>query len=368
MICQRWKMKCLNWRNGIWQSNGKAYQAFLTDFRSKIAHNWGKVSEPWQKHPQIFQRVPLQYIASYLDIEPQSLGCVNAFYQIIFLPFPRLSRFNRGCCKQMWFPFNLSCNSSTMTTTSTISPSTQMMQMITGFWTSCCIYNAAKLDVADFLHNKALSCDQLAKSTHTDASSLYRMMRALAMSGYSVKWKGEFSNTTLSETLRSDIPGSMKQWRSRNSAITIRPGKFVVQSENRKHSFWKVEGMDVWKYYETHPIEGLNFMKAMTGSTNAAIQNVIPMYDFLLQIQSLILAEKRGIPYGNSRQSSASERNCVWWRVCCRWNQRQLKKKKASVQDAVSRQEFFEAVTEGLMSISWNMYYTIGMMCRVSWS
>ncbi|MBK9983920.1 MAG: Crp/Fnr family transcriptional regulator [Saprospiraceae bacterium] len=26
------------------------------------------------KHPQIFQRIPLQYIASYLDIEPQSLS------------------------------------------------------------------------------------------------------------------------------------------------------------------------------------------------------------------------------------------------------------------------------------------------------
>jgi CRP-like cAMP-binding protein len=27
-----------------------------------------------EKHPQIFQRIPLQYIASYLDIEPQSLS------------------------------------------------------------------------------------------------------------------------------------------------------------------------------------------------------------------------------------------------------------------------------------------------------
>jgi hypothetical protein len=27
-----------------------------------------------QKHPQIFQRIPLQYIAMYLDIEPPSLS------------------------------------------------------------------------------------------------------------------------------------------------------------------------------------------------------------------------------------------------------------------------------------------------------
>ena len=169
-----------------------------------------------------------------------------------------------------------------MTTAPTISPSTQMMQMITCFWTSCCIYNAAKLNVADLLHKEVMSCDQLAEATHTDASSLYRMMRALASVGiFSENENGEFSNTTLSETLRSDQPGSMK-------AMAIAQlgdhypawGNLLYSLKTGNTAFEKVEGMNVWKYYETHPEEGLNFMKAMTGSTNAAIQNVIPMYDF----------------------------------------------------------------------------------------
>jgi CRP-like cAMP-binding protein len=33
-----------------------------------------RYSKLLDKHPEIFQRVPLQYIASYLDIEPQSLS------------------------------------------------------------------------------------------------------------------------------------------------------------------------------------------------------------------------------------------------------------------------------------------------------
>src|SRR6476469_3613952 len=33
-----------------------------------------RYSKLLNKHPEIFQRVPLQYIASYLDIEPQSLS------------------------------------------------------------------------------------------------------------------------------------------------------------------------------------------------------------------------------------------------------------------------------------------------------
>lgn len=53
----------------------KAHQAFinrLSEVKSLTAEE--RYLNLVQKHPQIFQRVPLQYIASYLDIEPQSLS------------------------------------------------------------------------------------------------------------------------------------------------------------------------------------------------------------------------------------------------------------------------------------------------------
>jgi len=169
-----------------------------------------------------------------------------------------------------------------MNTQQQLPPSSQMMQIITGFWTSCCIYNAAKLNIADLLGNKPQTTEQLAEATHTDAPSLYRMMRALAsVDIFSENEKGEFSNTVLSETLKSDVPVSMK-------AMTIAQlgdhynawGNLLYSIKTGNIAFDKVEGMDIWKYYETHPEEGLNFMKAMTGSTPAAIKNVIPAYDF----------------------------------------------------------------------------------------
>src|SRR5689334_15089323 len=87
----------------------------------------------------------------------------------------------------------------------------QMMQMITGFWTSCCIYNVAKLDIADIIENTPKTAGQLAEAVHADATSLYRVMRALAGVGiFSENEKGEFSNTPLSQTLKNDIPGSMR--------------------------------------------------------------------------------------------------------------------------------------------------------------
>jgi len=161
-------------------------------------------------------------------------------------------------------------------------PPAQMMQLISGFWTSCCIYNAAKLDIADLLDGKPQTAAQLAETTHCHAPSLYRLMRALASTGiFSENEKGEFENTTLSETLKSDVPGSMKAMAIAQLGDHYNAwGNLLYSIKTGGIAFDKVEGMPVWEYYESHPDEGLNFMKAMTGMTGAAIMNVLPAYDF----------------------------------------------------------------------------------------
>lgn len=163
-----------------------------------------------------------------------------------------------------------------------IPPPAQMMQKITGFWTSCCIYNAAKLNLSDFLTNKAQTAAQLAEATHSDVSSLYRLLRALASEGiFNENENGEFSNTTLSETLRSDVPGSMKAMAIAQLGDHYNSwGNLLYTIKTGNTAFDKVEGMPVWTYYEMHPEEGINFVKAMAGLTDAAVMNVIPAYDF----------------------------------------------------------------------------------------
>ncbi len=161
-------------------------------------------------------------------------------------------------------------------------PPAQMMQMITGFWTSCCIYAAAKLNVADFLKDKPQTADQLAEATHSDAASLYRVLRALSSVGvFSENEQRQFELTPLGNTLQSDAPGSMKAMAIAQLGDHFNAWGNLVYSIKTGHiAFDNIEGMPVWKYYETHPDEGLNFMKAMTGLTGAVIQNVLPMYDF----------------------------------------------------------------------------------------
>ncbi|MDB5281818.1 MAG: methyltransferase [Bacteroidota bacterium] len=169
-----------------------------------------------------------------------------------------------------------------MSTQQQAPPQAQMMQMVTGFWTSCCIYTAAKLNIADLLDSKPQKAETLAEATHSDGPSLYRVLRALAsVSIFSENENGEFENTVLSQTLRSNVPGSMKAMAIAQLGDHFNAwGNLLYSIKTGNISFDKVEGMPVWEYYETHPEEGLNFMKAMTGSTNAAIVNVIPAYDF----------------------------------------------------------------------------------------
>lgn len=161
-------------------------------------------------------------------------------------------------------------------------PPVQMMQMITGLWTSCCIYAGAKLNIADHLKEKPLTAGQLAEATHSDAPSLYRILRALSSVGvFKENTEHKFELTPLGDTLRSDIPGSMKAMAIAQLGDHYNAwGNLIYSIKTGNIAFDNVEGMSIWKYYETHPDEGVNFMKAMTGVTGAAVMNVLPCYDF----------------------------------------------------------------------------------------
>src|SRR5688500_14284407 len=90
-------------------------------------------------------------------------------------------------------------------------PVEQMLQMMSGLWITRCIWVAAKLGISDLLADAARSVVDLAAATETHEDSLYRVLRALAMAGVYKEEEGrKFSLTPLSETLRSDVVGSLR--------------------------------------------------------------------------------------------------------------------------------------------------------------
>ncbi|HMG67230.1 MAG TPA: methyltransferase [Chitinophagaceae bacterium] len=161
-------------------------------------------------------------------------------------------------------------------------PAVQIFQMITGFWASCCMYVAAKLNIPDLLAEKSKTATQLADETHTHVSSLYRLLRALCSVGiFSENDKGEFELTPLGNTLRADVPGSLK-------ALTIMTfddhygawGNLLAAVQTGEIAFDNLHKIPVWKYYEEHRENGINFNRAMSEITQTAILHILPAYDF----------------------------------------------------------------------------------------
>src|SRR5437016_5112967 len=91
-----------------------------------------------------------------------------------------------------------------------IPPPLQMLQLISGFWVSRCVYIAAKLSIADLLKDGPKTAEKLAAASGAHAASLYRVLRALAaVDVLTQSDDNRFGNTPISETL-IDRPGSLR--------------------------------------------------------------------------------------------------------------------------------------------------------------
>src|SRR5256885_19658 len=86
-----------------------------------------------------------------------------------------------------------------------------MLRMMVGAWVSQAIYVAAKLGIADLLHERAQTTAALAQATQTDAGALYRVLRALAsLEVFEEQDDGKFILTPLSRCLCTNTPGSLR--------------------------------------------------------------------------------------------------------------------------------------------------------------
>jgi len=86
-----------------------------------------------------------------------------------------------------------------------------MLQLISGFWISRGIYITAKLGLADLVKDGPRTAAELAAATETHVPSLFRVLRALASVGiFAQDEQDRFGDTPLLQTLRSDVPGSLR--------------------------------------------------------------------------------------------------------------------------------------------------------------
>ncbi len=164
-----------------------------------------------------------------------------------------------------------------------IPPQAVLMQMTMGFIVSQAVSVAAKLFIADHLKDSAKTVEELAQLTETHAPSLYRLMRALTSVGvFRQDAENQFSNTPISEFLRSDHPESM-----RGAAHMIcdqehwRPHGNMFQSvKTGEIAFDYTFGMPVFPYFAENPEAAQVFDDAMTSFSLGIAKAVAATYDF----------------------------------------------------------------------------------------
>jgi hypothetical protein len=167
--------------------------------------------------------------------------------------------------------------------TAEVPPPIAMLQLISGFWISRCIYVAAKLGIPDLVKDEPKNAAELAAATGTDAPSLFRVMRALASVGVlSQDADNRFAITPLSETLRSDIRGSLRAFAMTELGEEHYPawGELLHSVRTGEIAFDHAFGKPIWEFFSENPENARIFNDAMSGMTAQANDAILSQYDF----------------------------------------------------------------------------------------
>ena len=155
--------------------------------------------------------------------------------------------------------------------------------IITQYFSSRALYAAVALDVAAALAGGAKGIDDLAAAVGAHAASLYRLLRVLAAIGVFREEEGRrFSNTPLSELLRAEVPGSLRDlvllfgdetsWRSWEGILhAVRTGEAP---------FEHIYGEKFFDFLQDHADTSAMFDRAMASASSTTNAGVVEAYDF----------------------------------------------------------------------------------------
>ena len=156
-------------------------------------------------------------------------------------------------------------------------------RLLMGVRVSQSISVAVSLRVPDVLATGAKPVDAIADAVGADTATLYRLLRTLAAAGILREEAGRsFALTELGETLRSDVPGSV-----RDQAILFGRPYVLGAWANLEHSirtgenaFTAVHGEDIWTWRARDPSEESAFNRAMASMSAPVGPALAAAYDF----------------------------------------------------------------------------------------
>ena len=167
-------------------------------------------------------------------------------------------------------------------TTKEIPPPLQMLQVMSGFWISRCVYIIAKLGIADLLKDGAKTAEELAAASGAHAPSLFRLLRALAAVDVLTQSDDHrFGNTPMSETL-CEGPASLRWFAMTELGEEHYPawGELMHSVRTGEIAFDKAFGEPVWEFFGKNPENARIFNNAMSGMTAQAEYALHAAYKF----------------------------------------------------------------------------------------
>ena len=170
-----------------------------------------------------------------------------------------------------------------MATSTSVTPTQAVLQVIAGFWLSRCVYIAAKLGLADLLQDGSKTPAELAVLTGTHAPALYRVLRALASNGWLQEDSdGRFGMTALTAGLQTGAPGSLRALATTELGEEHYPawGNLLFSVRTGELAFDDVFGMPNWQYWAGHPEHADIFNRAMSEMTAIIEPAVLSICDF----------------------------------------------------------------------------------------
>lgn len=142
---------------------------------------------------------------------------------------------------------------------------------------------AAGLGIPDLLADGSRRAGEIAAAIGANEDALYRLLGTLAAGGIlHEKDESRFGLTEVGALLRSDVPGSMREWAILNGKAYVREGWSNLEHSIRtgENAFAALHGEDVWSWRAARPDESAAFDRAMAGNSGAVAQAVAEAYAF----------------------------------------------------------------------------------------
>ncbi|MFH8570517.1 methyltransferase [Streptomyces sp. NPDC017993] len=166
----------------------------------------------------------------------------------------------------------------------------RMLEFQNGLRLAHLLYAVADLGVADQLTSGPLPVDEIAKRVDAHPGTLYRAMRAIASRGvFTEVAPSTFALNTMAETLRSDIPGSMRDHFRYEGQPALQQAYAALGHSIRtgQCAFEQVHGTDLFSYLTARPELGQIFNNAMGELVRHLQSAAVETYD-LSEIRRIV--------------------------------------------------------------------------------